>query len=56
MEENIHRVALKYNWPPGSWDHLSIARAARLFDAVTTVNDEERQAIENARNGMTGDG
>lgn len=45
MEKNIHLIALRYRWPPGSWDHLTIARAARLFGAVSEISAAERLAL-----------
>jgi len=38
VEENIHLIALNYRWPPGSWDHLSIARISRLIEAINKRN------------------
>lgn len=34
MEENFNLIALQYRWPPGSWDHLTIERAGRLWGAL----------------------
>lgn len=34
MEKNLELVALQYRWPPGSWDHLTLQRAARLWASL----------------------
>jgi len=43
VEENFHYLALQYRWPPGSWDHLTIARAARIWDTVMKRNKAMRE-------------
>jgi hypothetical protein len=45
VEKNVHLTALRYRWPPGSWDHLPVARAARLFDVARQVAEAERAAL-----------
>jgi hypothetical protein len=45
VEKNIHLTALRYRWPPGSWDHLPVARAARLFLAVRDMAETEAAAL-----------
>jgi hypothetical protein len=47
MEKNVHLIALRYRWPPGSWDDMPIARAARLFEVVAEVAERERLALPN---------
>jgi hypothetical protein len=27
-------MALNYHWSPGTWDHLTLSRAARLIEAA----------------------
>ena len=43
MEKNIDLIALRYRWPPGSWDGMTIERATRLLDAINDL-----MAIEHA--------
>lgn len=38
-------IALRYRWPPGSWDSIPVARAARLFEAVREMAELERRAF-----------
>lgn len=34
------KMALVYNWPPNSWDSVSVARMLRLFQAQEELADE----------------
>ena len=42
MEKNIDLIALRYRWPPGSWDDLTIERATRLLQAVSEMIELEK--------------
>lgn len=45
MEKNIHLIALRYRWSPGSWDNMPIVRAARLFEVVAEMAARETLAL-----------
>lgn len=36
-------MAFSSNWPPGSWDDLSLPRMARLFEAAQRYSERLRQ-------------
>jgi hypothetical protein len=38
----MNMMALNYHWPPGSWDHLKLARAERLIQAMQRLVREMR--------------
>lgn len=41
VEKSVHIVALRHNWPPGSWDHLNFNRAARIFDVARELAEHD---------------
>ena len=45
MEKNVHLIATHLRWPPGSWDHLSIRRASRIFEAVAEYNKDHATTL-----------
>jgi hypothetical protein len=46
VEKNVFSFALNYNWPPGSWDNLSIAQFCRLLDREHERIEERRTHTE----------
>jgi hypothetical protein len=36
-------MAFSYNWPPGSWDHVSLPRMARLFEGAQRYSERMRR-------------
>jgi hypothetical protein len=45
IEKNVHIVALRHKWPPGSWDHLNLKRVSRIFEAAREMAENDAAAI-----------
>jgi len=44
VEKGIIARALRYNWPPGSWETLSIARLVRIYQVEAEMHDAQESA------------
>jgi hypothetical protein len=49
VEENVHMMALNFHWPPGSWDHLTLGRFARIIEAAARLAKEQSATLNPPR-------